>query len=127
MNLLIDTHALLWFYSGDNNLSSVAKEVIKDTTNTCFVSVASLWEVTIKHHLGKLDLIDSLEIFFDFISRNEIKVLQIEFLHLLKLSGLPHIHKDPFDRIIIAQSIAENLVVVTKDRFFDEYQVSILW
>ena len=127
MNLLLDTHALLWFYSGDTSLSSKAKEAVKNVENTCFISVASLWEVTIKYNLGKLDLTDSLEVFFEFIERNQINILQIEFHHLLKLSGLPHIHKDPFDRIIIAQSVAENLVVITKDGFFDEYQVAVLW
>jgi PIN domain nuclease of toxin-antitoxin system len=127
MNLLLDTHALLWFYSGDSQLSLRTKDLIKDTSNTCFISVASLWEITIKYHLGKLELDDSLEELFKFVKRNQLNVLSIEFHHLLQITSLPHIHKDPFDRIIIAQGISESLTVITKDGLFSEYEVNIIW
>ena len=127
MNLLLDTHALLWFYSGNQQLSTKVKNLIKNTSNTCFISIASLWEITIKYHLGKLELDDSLEDLFKFVTRNEINVLPIEFQHLLKITSLPHIHKDPFDRIIIAQGISENIMIATKDRVFSEYEVNIIW
>jgi PIN domain nuclease of toxin-antitoxin system len=126
MNLLLDTHILLWFYSGSSQLSSVAKNLIKDTSNECYISIASLWEITIKYHLGKLELEDSLEELFAFIVRNKINVIPIEFSHLLTILSLPHIHKDPFDRIIIAQSISENLTIISKDGFFGQYEVNII-
>jgi PIN domain nuclease of toxin-antitoxin system len=127
MDLLLDTHALLWFYNGDSQLSTKVKNHIKDTSNICFISIASLWEITIKYHLGKLELDDSLEELFNFVKRNRINVMPIEFHHLLKITSLPHIHRDPFDRIIIAQGISENIIIATKDEVFSEYDVEILW
>ncbi len=127
MNILLDTHALLWFYSGDTQLSSTSQNLIKDTSNNCYVSIASIWEITIKYNIGKLELENSLTDLFEFIKRNQISVIPIEFDHLLKLSSLPLIHRDPFDRIIIAQGISEKLTVISKDRFFSDYDLPIIW
>lgn len=127
MDLLLDTHTLLWFYSADTQLSDKAKQIILDPTNDCFVSIASLWEISIKYNLGKLELVDSLDIFFSFIRRNQFNILHIEFNHLLQLGLLPHAHKDPFDRIIIAQGISENLTIATKDDVFKNYTDNVLW
>jgi len=127
MNVLLDTHALLWFYSGDAQLSLTSQALIKDTSNNCYVSIASIWEITIKYNIGKLELENPLTDLFEFIKRNQISVIPIEFDHLLKLSSLPLIHRDPFDRIIIAQGITEKLTVISKDRFFTDYDLPIIW
>jgi PIN domain nuclease of toxin-antitoxin system len=127
MNILLDTHTLLWFYNGDNQLSKNVEIQIKDVTNSCFISIVSLWEITIKYSIGKLELDDSLNDLFLFVNRNLITVLDIEFDHLLRLSSLPHHHKGPFDRIIVAQSIRENYKIATKDELFKDYPIEIFW
>ena len=127
MPLLLDTHTLLWFYSGDNQLPNHIKQEIENTNNQCFLSIASVWEITIKLGTGKLELDSSLNELFQFITRNQIEILPIEFNHLLRLEKLPNHHKDPFDRIIIAQSLEENLPIYTKDSFFQDYGVTVRW
>ncbi|MFY7911867.1 MAG: type II toxin-antitoxin system VapC family toxin [Emticicia sp.] len=127
MNILLDTHALLWFYGGDAQLSLTSQNLIKDISNNCHVSIASIWEITIKYNIRKLELENSLADLFEFIKRNQISVIPIEFEHLLKLSSLPLIHRDPFDRIIIAQGITEKLTVISKDSFFTDYDLPIIW
>jgi len=127
MNVLLDNHALLWFYSGDAQLSSTSKNLIKDTSNNCYVSIASIWEVTIKYNIGKLELENSLADLFEFVKRNQISIIPIELKHLLVLSILPLIHRDPFDRIIIAQGMTEKLTVISKDSFFKDYDLPIIW
>ena len=127
MPLLLDTHTLLWFYSGDSQLPDHIKEEIENTNNQCFLSIASVWEITIKLGTGKLELDNSLNELFQFITRNQIEILPIEFNHLLRLERLPNHHKDPFDRIIIAQSFEENLPIYTKDSFFQDYGVTVRW
>lgn len=127
MPLLLDTHTLLWFYSGDSQLPDHIKEEIENTNNQCFLSIASVWEITIKLGTGKLELDNSLNELFQFITRNQIEILPIEFNHLLRLERLPNHHKDPFDRIIIAQSFEENLPIYTKDSFFQDYGILVRW
>jgi PIN domain nuclease of toxin-antitoxin system len=127
MELLLDTHALLWFYSGDSALSDKAQRLIRGSGTRCYLSVASLWEITIKLGLGKLKLDSGIADLFHFIERNHIEVLQIEFEHLIQLQQLPDIHRDPFDRLIISQARAENLPVVSKDLFFSSYDVVTVW
>ena len=127
MPLLLDTHTLLWFYSGDSQLPNHIKEEIENTNNQCFLSIASVWEITIKLGTGKLELDNSLNELFQFITRNQIEILPIEFNHLLRLERLPNHHKDPFDRIIIAQSFEENLPIYTKDSFFQDYGILVRW
>ena len=127
MPLLLDTHTLLWFYSGDSQLPDHIKQEIENTNNQCFLSIASVWEITIKLGTGKLELDNSLNELFQFITRNQIEILPIEFNHLLRLEQLLHFHKDPFDRIIIAQSLEENLPIYTKDSFFQDYGVTVRW
>jgi PIN domain nuclease of toxin-antitoxin system len=94
MNLLLDTHTLLWFYSGDAQLSQKLKIAIMNPSVNCYISIASLWEITIKNNIGKLELKDSLDALFQFISRNNIVILSIELEHLLQINALPFHHKD---------------------------------
>lgn len=128
MKLLLDTHAFLWFIEGDVNLSSTARNLIEDLENQRFLSVASLWEISIKISIGKLELaITFVELVERQVYGNAIELLEIQPGHLDRLAQLPFHHKDPFDRLIIAQSLAEHLTVVTKDTVFSNYPVTILW
>jgi len=91
------------------------------------LSVASLWEITIKNQIGKLTLGLSLEELFEYADRNRIEIIQISYEHLLTLSKLSINHNDPFDRIIISQAIAENLTLVSKDKGFKKYKIKQQW
>jgi PIN domain nuclease of toxin-antitoxin system len=127
MNLLLDTHALLWFLGGDKQLSKKAKAAIEDSNNTCYISIASCWEITIKYSLGKLQLEASLEELFDEIEKEKFIVLPISPEHLKTLSTLKFHHKDPFDRLIIAQAKKEKCVLVSADEYFVKYPINIVW
>ncbi len=127
MRLLLDTHTLLWFYGGDESLPADLKEIIGDPANDCYISIASLWEITIKISLGKLEISTPITELFSFLERNQFWVVPIEFDHLLHLQKLPHHHKDPFDRLIIAQALSENLPIATKDQFFGHYGLTTQW
>ena len=127
MAYLLDTHTLLWFVAGDKQLPESSKEIIQNVNESCFLSAASLWEITIKHQLKKLELGISLEELFKFVDRNQIEIISINSLHLLQLSKLPFYHHDPFDRMIIAQAISENLKLISRDHIFKNYQVSLVW
>lgn len=127
MTFLLDTHAFLWFAAGDKQLPESIKTKIMDIKQACFISAASLWEITIKHQLGKLELDISLQELFDFLDRNQIEILPITNNHLITLSELPHHHNDPFDRLIISQAITEELTITTKDKMFKKYKVKHHW
>ena len=127
MAFILDTHAFLWFVAGDKQLPESIKSKIIDINESCFLSVASLWEITIKNQIGKLTLGLSLEELFEYADRNRIEIIQISYEHLLTLSKLPIHHNDPFDRIIISQAIAENLTLVSKDKGFKKYKIKQPW
>lgn len=127
MAFLLDTHTFLWFVSGDKQLPISVRNNIKDINQSCFLSAASLWEITIKEQLGKLSLSISLQELFDFADRNQIEIIPITYDHLLTLAKLPDHHRDPFDRLIIAQAIAENLVLLTRDKELKKYKVKQQW
>jgi PIN domain nuclease of toxin-antitoxin system len=127
MAYLLDTHTFLWFVAGDKQLPESVKAKIKDIGEYCFLSVASLWEITIKHQIGKLTLNISLEELFEYADRNQIEVIQISNEHLLTLSLLPGHHIDPFDRLIVSQALAENLTLITKDKGLKKYKIKQQW
>jgi PIN domain nuclease of toxin-antitoxin system len=128
MRLLLDTHTFLWFIEGSLNLSDVARNLIEDQANQRFLSVASLWEMSIKVSIGKLELGMS---FTELVKRevygNAIELLEIQPEHLDELAKLPFHHKDPVDRLMIAQSLAEDIPIVTKDGAFGSYPATLLW
>ena len=126
--VLIDTHALIWFMHGDNSLSVTARQVLEDAETRRYVSVATLWEMSIKVSLGKLNLDRSLPDFFNrYLDDFDFTILPIERSHLLTLQTLfPH-HRDPFDRLLIAQSIAEGLPLVSGDANVALYPVQRVW
>lgn len=127
MAFLLDTHTFLWFVSGDKQLPVSVRDKIKDINQSCFLSAASLWEITIKEQLGKLHLDISLQELFDYVDRNQIEIIPITYEHLLTLAKLPDHHRDPFDRLIISQAIAENLTLLTRDKEFKKYKAKQQW
>lgn len=124
---LLDTHALIWFINGDQNLSSVAKNTITAEETINFVSIASLWEIAIKLSLGKLELKTPFAELQNQINENGFEILPITFTDTLVLSELPFHHRDPFDRIIAVQSINNKLTLISKDEIFKSYQTKIIW
>lgn len=127
MVLLLDTHALIWFVNGDQRLTKKAISLISDINNQCFISIASIWEIAIKISIGKLILNGTFDQFIDLISKNEIDILPIEIEHLKTLLTLNFLHRDPFDRIIISQALAENHTIISKDENFAKYNVNLVW
>lgn len=127
MQYLLDNQALLYFFKGSKILPSKTKKEIESVENNCYISVANIWEITIKVNLGKLELMSSLKELFEFIERNKFEILNIEFSHLLGLEKLEYHHRDPFDRIVLAQSIFESLPLISNDTIFKEYPVEVLW
>ena len=128
MKLLLDTHTFLWFINGDANLSAVARQLIEDHENECLLSIASLWELAIKISIGKLELnISFANLQEQHITGNAIDLLSISPTHLDVLKTLSFHHRDPFDRLIIAQSIVENVPILSRDITFDLYPIERRW
>jgi PIN domain nuclease of toxin-antitoxin system len=127
MNLLIDTHAVIWFITEDSKLPLKTKQIIEDIENNCFVSIATYWEIAIKHSLNRLNLKSDLENIFNIIEKTGFEILPITTNQILLNASLPYHHHDPFDRIIIAQAIFENLKIVSKDGHFENYKVQLIW
>jgi PIN domain nuclease of toxin-antitoxin system len=128
MRVLLDTHSVLWFLTGNEKLSTTAQEVMIDFENELVLSIASLWEIAIKVSLGKLELERPFEeLFPSQLREHEIELLHMMVPHLVKVASLPFHHRDPFDRVIIAQSLAEGLPVITADPAFRSYGVTIIW
>jgi len=128
MNLLLDTHTFLWFWWDDPKLSDAAKEVIIDPNNRKLISTASRWEVAIKVGLKKLDLGASFRGFIpQHMLRNNFESLSITDDHLAALVALPFHHRDPFDRLLIAQAKWDDIPIVSADEQLDAYDVERLW
>ena len=128
MRLLLDTHTLLWFYLDDAQLSGAAKALILDASNLKYVSPASYWEVAIKVSIGKYVLAEPYEDLIQHaIFDNGFDILPIAPRHTAALIGLAFHHKDPFDRLLIAQALTEGMAVVSVDTAFDQYPVTRLW
>lgn len=127
MDLLLDTHAFIWFMEGDNSLSKSSRQAIADIRNNCFISIASIWEIAIKHSLGNLKLSADFSLISGFLEDNEIELLPIGFSHLQTLLTLEYHHRDPFDRIIISQALTEKLTIISKDGNFPKYTNELLW
>ncbi|MFN8257996.1 MAG: type II toxin-antitoxin system VapC family toxin [Bacteroidales bacterium] len=121
MRQLLDTHTFLWFVSGNPELSEKAKNQILLPVALNFVSMASLWEIAIKLKLGKLKIKGSILSIIDDLSENNMEVLPINFGHIVKSYEYDFHHRDPFDRIIIAQAEVENMLIIGKDEIFDKY------
>lgn len=125
---LLDTHTLLWFIAEDKQLSSSGQRLILDSSSEIFISTASLWEIAIKINIGKLTLNKPFEQSFpDELDSHGIEILDITVDTLVQLTTLPLHHRDPFDRLIIAQAIVEGIPIISKDEAFDLYDVKREW
>lgn len=128
MTLLLDTHSFLWFWWDGPQLSEPAKQAICDPTNRKLISMASCWEIAIKVSLKKLDLGAPYRGFIhQHMVRNNFELLQITDEHLAGLVELPFHHKDPFDRLLIAQAVYEQIPVVSADTQLDAYGLTRIW
>ena len=128
MNLLLDTHDLLWYLNGDPLLVPKAKALIQDPLNRKYVSMATCWETAIKVGLKKLNLGEPATTFLPReLPANNILLLNIELAHATFVETLPPHHKDPFDRLLVAQAIIEKMRIVSADAVFDQYGVTRLW
>ncbi len=128
MKLLLDTHAFLWFIGGNDRLNAYARALIEDEANDRYLSVASLWEMAIKVSIGKLDVpLPFTRLVRQHVVGNAIDVLQVEPEHLDEQRKMPFHHRDPFDRLIIAQAITEEMTVFSRDSAFEEYPIRFVW
>jgi len=126
-NYLIDTHTLLWHLEDNSSLSKQAKQCIEDPQNLIFVNIVSFWEIVIKLSLGKLKLSKALEVIIAETKRIGIDISKIEENYILQIQNLPFHHRDPFDRMLRAQCLSENIPIISIDEKFDLYSVSRIW
>ena len=128
MNLLLDTHVFLWLNDTPEKLSPAALAACQDENNTLYLSLVSAWEIQIKQQLGKLELSESLHTLVSTQQQeNGLQLLPIELAHIEALSQLPSAHRDPFDRLLIAQSIQQHMQIVSADQVFTHYPVKLIW
>ncbi len=128
MRLLLDTHAFLWWADDDTALSATARDAIANRRNDCYFSIASCWELAIKSSIGKLRLAQSVDRFvMEQLTENGFKLLPIDFRHVTKVENLPFHHRDPFDRLLIAQAMVQGTKIVTADPVFCDYGVQVIW
>ncbi len=127
MNYLLDTHTLIWFLNGEENLSDKSKEAIENPENSNFISIASIWELAIKISLDKFKFEKGFKKFLELIDENGFEVIPVSFEHAIRLSRLEFIHRDPFDRLIVVQAMTDNLTVITRDENMTKYEIKTLW
>jgi PIN domain nuclease of toxin-antitoxin system len=128
VKLLLDTHAFLWWVTDDDRLSERAGMAIADGTNDVFFSAASAWEIAIKAGLGRITLPDEPWAFTpDQLERNAFQPLPVHVSHAVAVIALPDLHRDPFDRMLVAQAMTEGLAIVTGDEQLVRYPVSVVW
>jgi len=125
MKLLLDTHILIWYLEGHPDLPDAQRLLIEDRRNFVAVSAASLWEMAIKISIGKLELMDDLATIENILRQQGIDMLSIQTSHLQRLMTLPFHHRDPFDRLIIAQALAEEMTLISNDESFPLYPVAL--
>ena len=128
MRILLDTHVFLWLRNDQKQISDRVLTAYYNVNNDIFLSMASIWEMQIKHQLGKLELkLPLSELIEEQVLNNGLQILSIETDHIFALADLPFHHKDPFDRIILIQSQLENLKLASADTVFSNYEVNLFW
>lgn len=128
MRALLDTHAFLWWLTDNPELSKGARSVIGDSTNELYLSAASGWEIAIKAKLGRLEIAgDPEKLIPEQMALNAIDGLPVQMSHALHVFQLPDLHRDPFDRILIAQSRVEEIPIITRDPVISQYEVETIW
>ena len=128
MKFIADTHAFIWFIADSPKLSGTARKLFESSDSERLFSIASIWEIAIKTSLGKLSFDKPLEQFLpEQIAANDARLLDISLFHALRVASLPFHHRDPFDRMIIAQGLTENLPILSDDNAFDAYGIKRIW
>lgn len=128
MKLLLDTHTALWLFNEHEKLSEKTKELLLDEKNILYISWVSVWEVAIKTSLGKLtDFSGGAQAFTMAVKQHPIKMLNMKSRHFCRIEPLPFLHRDPFDRYLVAVAMAENMTIVTMDRNIAKYDVATIW
>jgi len=123
---LLDTHTLLWYLRDSDELSPTARRTI-DNADEVFVSIASFWEIAIKQSLGKIRFDASMQELAALCREHDIQILDIRPVALERIRTLPDMHRDPFDRLLVAQALEKDLVIVTRDRIIPQYKVKTIW
>jgi PIN domain nuclease of toxin-antitoxin system len=126
MNLLLDTNIIIWFANGDTTLNEKIQQAICAYENEKFCSIISLWEIAIKINIGKLDFLLPFPQLENLLLENNIRIIYPTLTDLSFYKTMPLYHKDPFDRLLIAQAIVKNLTIITSDKIFSDYPVSIM-
>ncbi|GBU29543.1 hypothetical protein R84B8_03115 [Treponema sp. R8-4-B8] len=124
---LLDTHTAIWFFTGDTLLSPTAEQIIRNRTNRVYLSVISAWELAIKISIGKLRFPGNVVGFMTAAQTNDITIVPIETVHLSSFESLPLFHRDPFDRLLIATAISEQMTFISADKNITQYDVPLLW
>ena len=128
MRLLLDTHTFLWWINNDPLLSDSARDAITTERNECFLSLASCWELAIKASIGKLRLTKPVERFIpEELTANDFQLLSIDFRHIAKVETLPFHHRDPFDRLLVAQVLTEKMSIISADTVLSAYGIKRIW
>ena len=128
MKVLLDTHAFLWLITDEDRLSENARQTFLNTENSMFFSAASLWEICIKKSLGKISLKDGwFQTIKEEMAINTIQWLPIEMTHCAEVTELPFHHRDPFDRMLIAQAIVEEMKLLSRDSRLSDYAIELIW
>jgi len=125
--ILLDTHALIWYLAGDPQLPNDRKNDINNEAIKCYVSIVSIWEIAIKESLKKLEYGSGVEEITKLLVNSPFLLLPIKIDHIRLLTNLPFHHRDPFDRMLIAQAMMEDLTIITKDTWFPDYGIRISW
>lgn len=129
MNVLLDAHVVLWWASsGASKITPRAREVLEDGSTVALVSAATLYEIAIKAHIGRLELPSEPEVYLpQLLRRHAFGVVSVEEAHALRAGSLPLIHRDPWDRLLVAQAQLENLPIMTADPAIGQYDVEVIW
>lgn len=127
MKLLLDTHTFIWFVENDKKLPELRKVQIEDEENSIYVSVGTFWEMSIKLSLGKMELSLTIQEVIEMAENNGFILLPLSKKNIVQVSSLPFYHRDPFDRMLIAQSLTEEMPIISIDEVFDLYGVERLW
>ena len=127
MDILLDTHAAWWFLNGNEKMPQDTRETIINSENTIYVSIASIWEVAIKMSIGKLNFDSGIDGFIEAIEDEGFSLMDITTGHIKTVKDLPFIHRDPFDRMLVAQAIVEELPIMTTDSEIVKYDINSVW
>ena len=127
MRILLDSHALLWFLEGNSKMPEATVEIIRAPENNIYVSIASIWEIAIKTSIGKLDVNGGIDNLVKNIDENGFSLLEVSTEHIKTVTELPFIHRDPFDRMLIAQAMVEEMAIMTVDGNIMKYEIGCIW